>query len=115
MKICPKCKKKWPVDGKFCPMDGTTLVEEEEKKKKIARSEKKTVEDFPLEERKKWFSETKWFMAGDKIKDEDVTPEDIPIDDLDKIYRKTSELPPDIRKKYSLSFDDEKKEKKNKK
>ena len=50
------------------------------------------------------FSETKWFMVGEAIKDEEVEPQDVPVEDLQKIYRKTSELPDDVRKKFSLTF-----------
>ena len=48
------------------------------------------------------FSETKWFMAGELIKEEEVTPEDLLVDDLQKVYKRTQELPEDVRKKYSL-------------
>jgi hypothetical protein len=48
------------------------------------------------------FSETKWFMAGELIKEEEVTPEDLLVDDLQKVYKRTQELPEEVRKKYSL-------------
>ena len=25
MKICPKCQRTWPAQGRFCPMDGSPL------------------------------------------------------------------------------------------
>ncbi len=96
MKVCPKCGRKWPDKAKFCPVDGGLLVSEEEK------SESKPEEARPRQEKK--FSETKWFMIGDHIKEEDVTPEDIPEDDLQEVYKKTAEIPPELRKKYSLSY-----------
>jgi len=48
------------------------------------------------------FSETKWFMAGDLIKDEEITPEDLPVEDLQKVYERREKLPEDVREKYSL-------------
>ena len=102
MKVCPKCGRKWPDKAKFCPVDGAVLVSEEEQ-----NTESKPEKVRPRQEKK--FSETKWFMIGDHIKEEDVTPEDIPEEDLDEIYKKTGEIPPELRKKYSLSYDGKKK------
>jgi len=48
------------------------------------------------------FSETKWFMAGELIKEEEVTPEDLLVEDLQKVYKRTQELPEEVRRKYSL-------------
>ena len=102
MKVCPKCGRQWPDKAKFCPVDGTPLKRKEES----AASPPVEPEEPP----KKRFSETKWFMIGDHIKDEELTPEDIPTEDLEEVYKKTSELPPEIRKKYSLEYHDNNKE-----
>ncbi|MBM4387560.1 MAG: hypothetical protein FJ088_07455 [Deltaproteobacteria bacterium] len=136
MKTCPKCSTTWPDDASFCPMHGMKLIEVKEQKSEKSKPEIKAAQvqakakpeksrvdlrtaskaDAVPKAKKaagsQWFSETKWFQVGDKIKEEEVTPEDIPLDDLDKIYKKTSELPEDVRKKYSLSYKD--KEKKDK-
>ena len=100
MKVCPKCGRKWPDHAKFCPVDGT-LLEPEEEKSQGTEKEKSTASG---DSGKKRFSETKWFMIGDHIKEEEVTPEDILPEDLDEVYKKTGELPPEIRKKYSLEY-----------
>ena len=104
MKICPKCGRRWPDKAKFCPVDGTTLEPENKEEPDSGEQEAQP---------SKAFSETKWFMIGDHIKDEDVTPEDIPDDDLEEIYKKTGQIPTELRKKYSLSFHDDKKKKKD--
>jgi len=53
------------------------------------------------------FSETKWFMAGDLVKDDEIGPEIFPAQQLEPRYRKTKELPADVRKKFSLAKDDD--------
>jgi len=99
MKICPKCGRKWPDKAKFCPVDGGVLVSESDKEEKTEKP------DTAKPAKKKNFSETKWFMVGDHIKDEDVTPEDLTDDDLNKVYKKTGKIPDELRKKYSLNYD----------
>jgi len=138
MKYCPKCKTEWPDKGKFCPKDGTPL---RDKTEDIAAEECKTrlmdpeelvengSEDITVDvepkggsgDRKKEseaFSETKWFMVGDHIKDEEIEAEDLVVEDLQKIYKKTSTLPSDVRKKFSLRYgtkeDEEEKDNKKK-
>lgn len=137
MKTCPKCSARWPDDASFCPMHGVKLIEvkecETEKSKeeiKFAPTQAKVQPEKSQIDLKsvskgdavpkakkaagsQWFSETKWFQFGDKIKEEEVTPEDIPLDDLDKLYKRTGELPDDVRKKYSLSYNDKGRKKKD--
>jgi hypothetical protein len=109
MKECPKCHSKWPDEGKFCPMDGSTLViVKAEEPKPSSKAEKARAEGGHGKKTSRQFSETKWFMAGESLKDEELTPEDIPIEDLDAIYRKTGEIPPELRKKFSLTYKDKK-------
>lgn len=50
------------------------------------------------------FSETKWFMIGEHIKDEEVEASDLPVEDLQEIYKRTGTLPEEVRKKYSLRY-----------
>lgn len=97
MKICPKCGRKWPDKAKFCPVDGGVLASDSEKSEEAA--------PLPTGPKKKKFSETKWFMVGDHIKDEDVTPEDLTDADLNAVYKKTGKIPDELRKKYSLHYD----------
>lgn len=130
MKHCPKCNREWPDTGKFCPMDGTPLEDVEEAKEEATSTqlldqdelnaaqapaepagagtepERTTGEEAATEQGgdSQNFSETKWFMAGDNIKDEEVEAADKPVDDLQDIYKKTRDLPPDVRKKFSLQY-----------
>jgi hypothetical protein len=53
----------------------------------------------------KRFSETKWFMMGDQIQEDDLGPENLRVEELQEKYRKTAELPPEVRRKYSLNYD----------
>jgi hypothetical protein len=59
------------------------------------------------------FSETKWFMAGDMVKEDEIGPEAYPVDQLEPRYRKTHELPADVRHKFSLTKEGEDAPKKN--
>lgn len=119
MKHCPKCKREWPDTGKFCPMDGTPLEDLEEDEEQEDLSTQVMDEDeekaeaagdapapAPVEaaEGDVPFSETKWFMAGETVKDKEVEAEDRPLDDLQDVYKKTRQLPPDVRKKFSLKY-----------
>jgi len=169
MKICPKCRRTWPSDGRFCPMDGTALQDVREAPADTAKPtvviptapatpiakatravaalkevpspkpavEAKAVPAAPPVEakpatratqgmkarrtqaqpavkapaepkpKKGEFSETKWFMAGELVKDDEIGPEAFPVQQLEPRYRKTKELPDDVRKKFSLSKDDD--------
>ncbi len=134
MKTCPKCKRTWPDAGKFCPMDGASLVAEEpitvvepvaaepaprKPTRAAAKAAPETgpkpaVEAKPAAEPKKGkgaraFSETKWFMVGEAIKDEDLDPELVANKELQKQYKATQELPPEVRKKFSLTYGSEEK------
>jgi len=122
MKYCPSCKKTWPDAAKFCPVDGSMLEAEAPK----ARAEAPTVTDArrssdnattivappvsasapsaPAKKKGRAFSETKWFMVGDAIKDEELGPDEVPVEQLQKAYKPTTELPDDVRKKYSLTY-----------
>ncbi len=149
MKVCPKCGKKWPEVGKFCPMDGTPLVSEVEDddpdshptrvlgpeelpadaagkppagptppvarpvpEPPVAptpppphRSPTPAEDAGPAEPgRPGSFSETKWFMVGEHIKDEEIEASDLPVEDLQEIYKRTGVLPEEVRKKYSLRY-----------
>lgn len=55
--------------------------------------------------KKDGFSETKWFQAGELVKDDEIGPEVFPAQALEPRYRKTHELPADVRKKFSLDRD----------
>lgn len=63
-------------------------------------------EDRPTAEPKSTgtFSETKWFMVGEHIKDEEIEASDLPLEDLQEIYKRTGVLPEEVRKKYSLRY-----------
>lgn len=149
MKVCPKCGKKWPETGKFCPMDGTPLVSEVEDDEPDSRPTRVLgPEELPVDaarepparpippvaepappppatasrprpcrtpppaedagpaepDRPGAFSETKWFMVGDHIKDEEIEASDLPVEDLQEIYKRTGALPEEVRKKYSLRY-----------
>lgn len=54
------------------------------------------------------FSETKWFMKGELVKDDDLGPEVFTAKQLEDQYHKTTDLPEEIRKKYSLRFNQDK-------
>jgi len=43
-------------------------------------------------------------MVGDAIKDEELGPDEVPVEQLQKAYKPTTELPDDVRKKYSLTY-----------
>jgi len=58
----------------------------------------------PPPDRPGTFSETKWFMIGEHIKDEEVEPSDVPVEDLQEIYKRTGALPEEVRRKYSLRY-----------
>jgi hypothetical protein len=60
------------------------------------------------------FSETKWFMIGEQIKNDEVGPEDVPVESLQQTYRPTQELPPEVRKKFSLTYGTQEDESKDK-
>jgi len=105
MKTCPKCGRKWPDKAKFCPVDGGVLVSESEKP---VETEEDDAAQKSADPGKKNFSPTKWFMVGDHIKDEDLTPEDLTDDDLEKVYKKTGKIPDELRKKYSLNYEEKK-------
>lgn len=149
MKVCPKCGKKWPETGKFCPMDGTPLVSEVEDEEPDSRPTRVLgPNELPADaageppakpappaaepasappvtaprppprrtpppaedagpadpDRPGAFSETKWFMVGEHIKDEEIEASDLPVEDLQAIYKRTGVLPEEVRKKYSLRY-----------
>ncbi len=43
-------------------------------------------------------------MIGEHIKDEEIEASDLPVDDLQEIYKRTGTLPEEVRKKYSLRY-----------
>ena len=43
-------------------------------------------------------------LAWQAIKDEEVGPDEVPVDQLQKAYKPTTELPAEVRKKYSLTY-----------
>lgn len=128
MKTCPKCHKTFPDRSRFCPMDGSALETLEDSgksemshhphsnNKRIPPEEvvTKPLEKPPveIEDEKKRFSETKWFMLGDKMAEDDLEPDDIKIEELQARYMKTEELPTEIREKYSLEYQKKKKTRK---
>jgi len=54
------------------------------------------------------FSETKWFMAGElEVPKDEIGPEILAPKDLEPRYKKTRELPPEVRRRFSLERDGE--------
>jgi hypothetical protein len=121
MKQCPKCGRKWPDTGKFCPFDGAALEEQNkpETKKPSMQTSATVVMEAPKDidilkgqlggpkakAKKKSFSETQWFMKG-------VTPEDLEELDVDsdleaaeEKYKKDDNLSTGVREKFSLAED----------
>jgi hypothetical protein len=130
MKQCPKCGRKWPDTGKFCPFDGSAL--EEQQKPKAAEPAIRTSATVVMEApkdiealkakidgpqpagKKQSFSETQWFMKG-------ITPEDLEELDVDsdleaagEKYKKDENLETGVREKFSLAEDFVQHEKKEK-
>lgn len=130
MKQCPKCGRKWPDTGKFCPFDGSAL--EEQQKPQAAEPSMRTSATVVMEAPKgidilqskaagakpkakaKGFSETQWFMKG-------ITPEDLEELDVDsdleaagEKYKKDENLATGVREKFSLAEDFVQHEKKEK-
>ncbi len=130
MKLCARCGRKWPVDGNFCPIDGSDLVEipEEaaadeasEENDQAAMSDPATAVDETLgdvgweepsegaakpDPKKKPggrdFSETQWFMLG---ADPEALVDNADKDDLENLqdkYGRDSSIPTNERKKYTL-------------
>lgn len=60
-------------------------------------------------QKKRAFSETRWFMVGEAIEEKDLDPDTIPPEELQRQYRPTSELPPEVRRKFSLTYGQEEK------
>jgi len=73
----------------------------------VPASPKPTLTTPEAKPRKGEFSETKWFMAGELVKEDEIGPEAFPVQQLEPRYRKTKELPAEVRKKFSLSKDKE--------
>lgn len=54
------------------------------------------------------FSETKWFMAGElEVPKDEIGPEILAPTDLEPRYKKTRELPPEVRRRFSLEREEE--------
>lgn len=52
------------------------------------------------------FSETKWFMVGElEVPKDEIEPEILAPKDLEPRYKKTRELPPEVRRRFSLERD----------
>jgi hypothetical protein len=119
MKECPKCKRKWPDTGKFCPFDGTPLAEHQKPAEpESLQSSKTQMIEVPADiaalkgklgtaeaakKPKKGFSETQWFMKALNPEDlEEVNP-DSDLESATKKYEKTTEVATEVRKKFSLS------------
>jgi hypothetical protein len=85
--------------------------------RKVAAEKKAAPKPEPKPEPKKsktprQFSETKWFMVGEAIQDKDLDPELVSDKDLQKQYKPTKELPPEVRKKFSLNYGSDEKDRK---
>lgn len=129
MKLCARCGRNWPVDGNFCPIDGSELVpipDEAEASEASggeapapppdpATAVDETLGDVGWDEpakdakpapKKKAggrdFSETQWFMLG---ADPESLVDNADKDDLENLqdkYGRDSSIPTDERKKYTL-------------
>jgi len=119
MKLCPKCGRKWPDTGKFCPFDGASLEEEKRAEPTDIRTSatmvmevpkdlgdlKKKLSSAPAEpaKPKKAFSETQWFMKSIKPEDlEEITSRD-DTDIATEQYVKKEEIKTEVRQKFSLA------------
>jgi len=119
MKLCPKCGRKWPDSGKFCPFDGASLQEEKRAETAVAdiRTSATVVMEVPKDladlkkasapqepaSKKKQFSETQWFMKSIKPEElEEITSHD-DGDLATEQYVKKEELKTEVRKKFSLA------------
>jgi hypothetical protein len=119
MKLCPKCGRKWPDTGKFCPFDGASLEEEKRAEPTDIRTSATVVMEVPKDlaalkkstgasasepaSKKKQFSETQWFMKSIKPEDlEEITSHD-DGDIATEQYVKKEEIKTEVRKKFSLS------------
>ena len=127
MKLCARCGRNWPVDGNFCPIDGSELVpipDDAEAPAPAAPappSDPATAVDETLGD-VGWdepadsgdepapaktpgardFSETQWFMLG---ADPESLVDNADRDDLENLqdkYGRDSSIPTDERKKYTL-------------
>ncbi len=130
MKLCARCGRKWPVDGNFCPIDGSDLVELPAEEGADAASEPdaqaampdpatavdETLGDVGWDDSSEGtekpapkkqttgrdFSETQWFMLG---ADPEALVDNADKDDLENLqdkYGRDSSIPVDERKKYTL-------------
>jgi hypothetical protein len=129
MKLCARCGRKWPVDGNFCPIDGSDLIEipEEADEKEASEADDQAAADpatavdetlgdvgwdepadgaAKADPKKKPggrdFSETQWFMLG---ADPESLVDNADKDDLENLqdkYGRDSSIPTDERKKFTL-------------
>jgi len=120
MKLCTRCGRSWPVEGNFCPIDGSELVnmpEESAAPAEPAASEERedaTGEggwgDGPEDERPasgaagtpREFSETQWFMVGadpDSLQDAHDAGD---LGHLQEKYDRDSSIPSEVRRKFTL-------------
>lgn len=122
MKLCPKCGRKWPDTGKFCPFDGASLQEEKRAETADIRTSATVMLEVPKDlgdlmklkgpsappapepaSKKKQFSETQWFMKSIKPEElEEITTQD-DTDVATEQYVKKEELKTEVRKKFSLA------------
>jgi len=130
MKLCAKCGREWPVDGNFCPIDGSELIPIPDADEAAEASES-AVETPPADPESavdetlgdvganesgdgdpkpapdkdagpREFSETQWFMLG---ADPEALVDQADHDDLVNLqekYGRDSSIPTDERKKFTL-------------
>lgn len=129
MKVCAKCGRKWPVDGNFCPIDGSDLVpipddaeaEPEATPDHRPLSDPGTAvdetlgdvgwdepsDDAPKKTPAKTpggreFSETQWFMLGADPESLVDNADNNDLANLQDKYGRDSSIPTDERRKYTL-------------
>ena len=95
MKTCPSCGKEWPDSARFCPIDGTAMLEPQ------APVVDRAGVDSDAAPAPGQFSETKWFKKGSELQ-ADIPPEQMDSAALCQMYEKTSEMSPVDEKMFSL-------------
>jgi len=117
MKQCPKCGRKWPDTGKFCPFDGTSLEEEKRPEPESIRTSATVIMEAPKDiealksklskadeaKKKKQFSETQWYMKGITPEDHEELTADGDVEAATEKYEKKEDLDTGVRKQFSLA------------
>jgi hypothetical protein len=122
MKRCQKCNTQWPDDARFCPKDGTRLMDSEAPDAEVTQAREPIQADAgtsdheltPEEEakldqaRQQGFSETQWFMLAqnpDRLKESPSTED---LYEMQEDYDWDDEVPEEERRRFSLRKPDKK-------